>query len=107
MICKSYEPFFKTLANPCKLEIINLLSKGELSVQEICSKLGIEQSRCSHNLKSLLDRGFVTVKQRGKERVYALDEKEIVPILTLVDKHVERYDKHLCKCNGTKWRERT
>ncbi|MDP7115649.1 MAG: helix-turn-helix transcriptional regulator [Candidatus Woesearchaeota archaeon] len=106
MICKSYEPFFKTLADPSKLEIINLLSKSSLSVSELCKKTGFEQSRVSHNMKSLLERGFVTVKPHGKERIYALDEKEIIPILTLVDKHVERYDKHLCKCHEKLWRKK-
>ena len=104
MICKSYEPFFKTLADSSKLEIINLLSKGGLSVGEISEKLGFEQSRVSHNLKALVERGFLVVEKKGKSRVYSLDEKEIVPILKLVDKHVERYDKHLCKCTGEKWR---
>ena len=104
MICKSYEPFFKTLADSSKLEIINLLSKGGLSVGEISEKFGFEQSRVSHNLKALVERGFLVVEKKGKSRVYSLDEKEIVPILKLVDKHVERYDKHLCKCTGEKWR---
>ena len=106
MICKSYELFFKTLADPAKLEIINLLSKGGLSVSEVSSQLGFEQSRVSHNLKALSERGFVTVQQDGKKRVYALDEGEIVPILKLIDKHVERYDKHYCKCNGIPWRKK-
>ena len=104
MICKSYAPFFKTLADPAKLEIINLLSKGGLNVGEIGSSLGFEQSRVSHNLKALVGRGFLTVEKKGRSRKYSLDQKEIVPILKLVDKHVSRYDKHLCKCNGEKWR---
>ena len=106
MICKSYEPFFKTLADPTKLEIINLLSKGPLCVSIIAMKLGFEQSRVSHNLKALADLHFVTVLRKGKERIYALDEKVIIPILKLIDQYVERYDKHMCKCKGMPWRKR-
>ena len=105
MICKSYEPFFKTLADPTKLEIINLLSKGPLCVSIIVMKLGFEQSRVSHNLKALRERGFVSVKRQGKAMVYSLDKRYIVPILKLIDKHVDQYYRHYCKCRGVRWRQ--
>ena len=107
MICKAYDTFFRTLADESKLEIINLLSKGPKNVTELSKKLGFEQSRVSHNLRVLGERGFVKVKKNGKERIYSLDEEVVVPILTLIDKHVDRYYKHYCKCKGIKWRDRT
>ncbi len=105
MICKSYEAFFKTLADKSKLDIINLLSKRAMNVTQLCGRLGFEQSRVSHNLRVLKERGFVSVRQDGKERVYALDKDEITPILQLIDRHVDRYYRHYCKCRGIKWRE--
>ncbi|MBI2139376.1 winged helix-turn-helix transcriptional regulator [Candidatus Woesearchaeota archaeon] len=106
MICNSYERFFKTLAEPAKLEIINLLSKGPLNVSQLSKKLNFEQSRASHNLKALADRHFVLVERKGKERYYSLDKTIIAPILRLIDAHVEKYEKHYCKCKGIPWRKK-
>ncbi len=106
MICNSYDTFFKTLADESKLEIINLLSKSPLNVNELCKKLCFEQSRVSHNLKVLTERGFVKVKREGKNRVYSLDEEIIVPLLKLIDKYVEKYYSNYCKCKGIKWRKK-
>ena len=105
MICKSYETFFKTLADRSKLEIINLLSKGPKQVNELSQKLGFEQSRVSHNLGALRERGFVSVKREGKAMVYSLDTKYIVPILRLIDRHVDQYYRHYCRCKGVRWRQ--
>ncbi|HLD43647.1 MAG TPA: metalloregulator ArsR/SmtB family transcription factor [Candidatus Nanoarchaeia archaeon] len=105
MICKSYETFFRTLADKSKLEIINLLSKGPKRVNELSQGLGFEQSRVSHNLKALRERGFVSVKRQGKAMVYSLDKRYIVPILKLIDKHVDQYYRHYCKCRGVRWRQ--
>jgi len=106
MICKTYEVFFKVMADKSKLEIINLLSKRPLSVSQLAQKLNFEQSRVSHNLKILHEREFVHVKKKGKERIYSLDKEIITPLLKLIDKHVDKYYKHYCKCKGIRWRER-
>ncbi|PIN80206.1 transcriptional regulator [Candidatus Woesearchaeota archaeon CG10_big_fil_rev_8_21_14_0_10_30_7] len=106
MICNSYDIFFKTMADPSKLDIINLLSKHPRNVTELCEKLGFEQSRVSHNLRTLNERGFVNVKQKGKQRIYSLDKKIIVPLLKLIDKHVDKYYQNYCKCKGLKWRKK-
>ena len=106
MICNSYKIFFSTLADDTKLDIINLLSKGPKTVSDICNTLNLEQSRVSHNLKAMADRHFVAVKKAGKNRVYSLDDEYIVPILELIDEHVEHFYKNYCKCRGIPWRKR-
>ena len=107
MICNSYEIFFKIMADKSKLEVLNLLSKGPKNVSELSKKLGFEQSRVSHTLRVLKDRHFVAVTQKGKERIYSLDQEIMVPLLRLIDKHVDRYYKHYCKCKGIPWRQKT
>ncbi|HLC64554.1 MAG TPA: metalloregulator ArsR/SmtB family transcription factor [Candidatus Nanoarchaeia archaeon] len=105
MICNSYKCFFKTLADDCKLNIINLLSKGPLSVGEVSEKLGYEQSRVSHALASLKENGFVVDSRKGKAREYRLEPKIIVPLLKLIDEHVEKYHRTKCNCKGVRWRD--
>ena len=106
MICKTYIHFFKTLADPTKLDIIKTLRQGPKSVLELSSKLNLEQSRTSHNLRKLNELGFVTVTPNGKQRIYDIDKKTILPLLKLIDGHVDVYYKHYCRCKGNDKKER-
>jgi DNA-binding transcriptional ArsR family regulator len=94
----SHKLLFRAIANETRFAIISLLKEKPFSVGEICEKLGFEQSRVSHNLKCLVDCGFVNSEQDGRNRIYALDEKTVRPMLQLMKKHVERYKQHLVAC---------
>jgi DNA-binding transcriptional ArsR family regulator len=83
----SYNIFFGNLANPLKIGIILSLREETKNVSEIVKDLNVEQSKISHALHSLKACNIVTMKQRGKERVYSLNQDTIVPMLNLIDKH--------------------
>ncbi len=93
-----YKLLLRAIANESRFAIISLLREKPFSVGEICGKLGFEQSRVSHNLKCLLDCGFVNSEQNGRNRIYALDDSTVRPMLQLMGKHVERYKHHLIAC---------
>ena len=94
----SYKLLLRAIANETRFAIISLLREKPCSVGEISEKLGFEQSRVSHNLKCLVDCGFVNSEQDGRNRIYALDQKTVCPMLHLMEKHVERYKNHLVAC---------
>lgn len=100
MINTSYKRFFTTLGNENRLKIIHFLAKnGPQNVSQTVEGTKLEQSAVSHNLKRLLSCEFIHLKQNGKERVYSLNEETIKPLLTLMDKHVEKFCKKVCeKC---------
>jgi DNA-binding transcriptional ArsR family regulator len=87
MKCQAYHLFFSHLANELKNDIIVALRKEEMNVTRLSKVLKVEQSKLSHALASLKCCKVVNVEQRGKERVYSLNKKTIVPILKLIDKH--------------------
>jgi DNA-binding transcriptional ArsR family regulator len=93
------------LADDCRLNVINLLSKSPLTVSQLCDKLDYEQSRMSHCLRSLKQHGFVVSEVDGKSRIYSLEAMIMVPLLKLIDEHVNKYHKSQCECKGVKWRE--
>ena len=106
MICDTYSQFFRTLAEPAKLEIIKALRESPKNVTEISKTLRFEQSRVSHNLRALKELGFVSVIPKGKSRIYEIDKKTILPLLQLIDKHVDTYYKHYCRCRGEEKKKR-
>jgi DNA-binding transcriptional ArsR family regulator len=83
--------FFETLATELKIDIIERLREGPLSVGELSESLGQERSKVSHALLSLRECGFVEVERKGKQRVYSLNKKTIVPLLNLVEKHIKNH----------------
>jgi DNA-binding transcriptional ArsR family regulator len=88
--------FFETLGTRLKIGIITKLKGESLGVKELSRQLGQERSKVSHALKSLLECGFVSVKNKGRERIYSPNTDTIIPLLSLVEKHVEKYCK-VCK----------
>lgn len=94
----SYKLFFKALSNKTRFKIINSLRKGSKSVSELVKETGFEQSRISHNLKCLIDCGFVENNRNGKQVIYSLNKETIKPLLKLIDKHIEKYSNHLTHC---------
>ena len=100
MKCKSYNTFFETIGNKTRLNILEVLQDESMSVTEICAVLKEEQSKISHNLKCLTDCHFVDVEQKGKKRIYSLNKDTIVPLMKLVEQHVNKYCCEECRMKG-------
>lgn len=83
----TYHLFFSNLSNPLRIEIIESLRKKSKNVSEISSELNVEQSKVSHALSLLRRCSIVECSPRGKERIYSLNKKTIVPILKIIDDH--------------------
>ena len=95
----TYHLFFTNLANPLRIDLILSLKQKEKNVTVISKELNVEQSKISHALTSLRDCNIVDVKQKGKERIYSLNKKTIVPMLNLIEKHSQKFCSGNCaKC---------
>jgi ArsR family transcriptional regulator len=57
--------FFKALAHPARLVILEQLREGEKSVQELQLALGLDQSSVSQQLAVLRNRGIVAARREG------------------------------------------
>ena len=66
-----------TLANPKRLEIIDKLRVGELSVTELVEALEISQSNLSQHLSVMRQRGIVTTRRDGLNVFYRLSNSKI------------------------------
>ncbi len=66
---------FKCLSDPCRVKIIELLSRRELCVFEFVDMTGFQYSAISYHLKMLKEMGMITSYERGNFVVYSLTEK--------------------------------
>ncbi len=92
----TYHVFFTNLANPLKINIIINLKEKEKNVTELSKELNVEQSKISHALSSLKCCNIVQAKQKGKQRIYFLNKKTIIPMLKLIDKHAQNFCRGKC-----------
>lgn len=89
--------FFKVLANPTRLAILETLRKNSKSVNEIAGILKQEQSMISHNLEPLEKCKFVLTERRQRQRIYSLNMQTVEPLFELLDFHSQKF----CPTRGT------
>jgi ArsR family transcriptional regulator len=66
---------FKALAEPSRVQIVNLLANapGSVCVCDFLPQLGLSQATVSFHLKKLLDVGLLRREQRGTWAYYSLN----------------------------------
>ncbi|MCM3270151.1 metalloregulator ArsR/SmtB family transcription factor [Paenibacillus elgii] len=71
---------FRTLAEPNRLRVVELLREGPLTVGEIANRLGLSQPQASKHLRALSAAGFVEVQAIANRRICKL---RLQPLLEL------------------------
>jgi ArsR family transcriptional regulator len=71
----------KTLGQPTRLKILELLVDGERCVCEIFPAIGGEQSNVSKHLGFLRSQGIVIADRRGMRVFYRLADRKIAKLL--------------------------
>lgn len=75
------------LAEPNRIQIVELLRTGQLTVGEIAEQLTLRQPQASKHLRVLLEAGIVDVTTYGNRRIYKLREEAF----TTLDDWLQRY----------------
>src|SRR5690606_56339 len=78
------EEVFKILANQKRLEIIQLLSNTQLSVNEMVEMLGIPQANLSQHLSPMRRAGLLKVNRVGTKVYYQLADQRIAELVLSV-----------------------
>jgi len=90
--------FFKVLANPTRLAILEILLGKPRSVTEIAESLKQEQSMISHNLESLEKCRFVFSERKEKQRIYSVNKETVEPLFRLFEHHAQKFCPTRGKC---------
>ena len=73
--------FFKALAHPIRIAILELLRAGEMSVNELQTKLEIESSSVSQQLAVLRSRNIVETRKEGTTVHYRVRDLQVFELL--------------------------
>ena len=81
---------FRVLSDPMRLEILHLISDGELTVSELVERTGGTQSNISRHLSTLLLHGIVRRRREGTSAYYSITEMSIFELCDQVCGGIER-----------------
>lgn len=73
--------FFKALAHPLRIRILELLAEGDKNVNEIQTLLGSEGSAVSQQLTVLRAKNIVSGTKDGNRVIYSLKDPMIIELL--------------------------
>jgi len=73
--------FFKALAHPLRIRILETLRAGQLSVSQLHEAVGAPASSVSQQLAVLRARGIVVTERRGTMVIYRIRDPELADLL--------------------------
>jgi DNA-binding transcriptional ArsR family regulator len=71
---------FNAIAEAKRRQVLDVLAGGERPVNDLVQSLGWPQPQVSKHLGVLKKVGLVSVRRVGRQRVYALDARQLKPI---------------------------
>ena len=84
--------FFKSLAHPVRIRILEILVKGEVRVQDLQKVLDLDQPIVSQQLARLRSSGIVVSRKEGTTTFYALSDPMLEELLqvakTILNRHL-------------------
>jgi ArsR family transcriptional regulator len=72
---------FQALAHPTRVAIVEYLRQGEMSVGQLCEKVGIEQANASQHLAVLRNKHLVETRKEGNQIFYRLRDARLGEVL--------------------------
>lgn len=86
---------FNAVAEPRRRELLDLLTGGERSVNELVAGLDLAQPHVSRHLRVLRDVGAVDVREAGRFRLYRLNGSALRPIHNWVSPYEQFWNERL------------
>lgn len=74
----------KAVAHPVRLRIVELLEPGEMTVTELLTCLGTQQSYTSQQLNILKSRGVVAARRQGNQIYYSIANPGAIKVIQCI-----------------------
>ena len=89
--------FFRALAHPVRIRILELLVRGEMSVQQLQEVIGVEQPVISQQLAVLRNNNIVAGRKEGVSVRYSVRDPLIAGLLDVAR---QIFNNHLVSTQG-------
>lgn len=79
----------KAVAHPIRLQIVEALEAGEMSVGDIAETVGEKQAITSQQLNIMKDKGVLTSRREGARVFYQIENENVIRVLGCVYNHCQ------------------
>ncbi len=83
---------FNAVAEPRRRQILDVLSRGELPVNDLVAALRLAQPQVSKHLRVLREVGLVEVRDEGRQRLYRLNGQSLKPIHDWISNYTQLWN---------------
>jgi DNA-binding transcriptional ArsR family regulator len=80
---------FRVLGDPTRVRILDALSRSELCVQDLSTRLTLSESAVSHQLRLLRGARIVRARRAGRNVFYALDDQHVLTLFEQGLRHAQ------------------
>ena len=80
----------KALAHPVRLQIVELLERGEKCVTEVVEAIGGKQSITSQQLNMMRDKGVLGCRREGARVYYRIENENVLRLLDCIYDHCDK-----------------
>lgn len=80
---------FRALAEPARLQVLNCLRSGEMTVSDLVEETGLGQANVSKHLQLLYSLGFVSRRKKGLFVHYRLADKSVFRLCEIMCDRLE------------------
>jgi len=80
----------KVIAHPVRLQIVEILERGEKSVGEITKQLGLQQAFTSGHLGIMKSKGVLSCRRQGAKVYYRIENQNVILLLHCIYDHCEK-----------------
>jgi DNA-binding transcriptional ArsR family regulator len=84
--------FFKALAHPLRISILDALREGELTVNEVSRRFEVGSANASQQLAVLRNKNIVTARKEGSNVFYSVTDPTLFKLLDIAR---EIFNNHL------------
>ena len=83
---------FQAIADPVRRDIIELLSKDSLTVNEVAERFDISRPAISKHLRILNECGIIQIDQKGRERICYIKPAELIPAFLWIEQYKKLWE---------------
>ena len=91
---------FNAVAEPRRRQILRLLARGELPVNDLVESLRLSQPQVSKHLRVLRQVKLVEVRDEGRQRLYRLNGRALKPVYDWVKEFEQAWSKRFSAMDG-------
>lgn len=86
---------FQAIADPVRREIIEVLSRESLTMNEVADQFEISRPAISKHVRILKECGIVEIEQKGRARFCKIQPENLIPAFMWIDQYRHLWEERL------------